>query len=109
VTVEPFLIGPDQNANVLDSVDHSYAGMAKKMHVSNNSAAMDQIALDEYSRFAEKGGDDYDAQGTQFARLVMSHVDCDTIPFLWQYASRFVLFDNIFATENTPSMPNALD
>ena len=108
VTVEPFLIGPEQNANVLDSVDHSHAGMARKMHVSNNTAAMDQFALDEYSRFAEKGGPDYDAQGTQFARLVMSHVDCDTIPFLWQYASRFVLFDNIFATENTPSTPNAL-
>ena len=38
----------------------------------------------------------------------MSHVDCDTVPFLWQYASRFVLFDNIFATENAPSTPNAL-
>jgi phospholipase C len=38
----------------------------------------------------------------------MTHVDCDTIPFLWQYASRFVLFDNIFATEDTPSTPNAI-
>src|ERR1700724_529293 len=37
VTVEPFLIGPDQNANVLDSVDHSHVGMASKMHVSNKT------------------------------------------------------------------------
>ena len=46
--------------------------------------------------------------GTQFARLVMSHIDCDTIPFFWQYASRFTIFDNIFATEDTPSTPNAI-
>ena len=70
---------------------------------------MDQFALDEYSRFAVKGGARLTRlRATQFARLVMSHVDCDTIPFLWQYASRFVLFDNIFATENTPSTSNAI-
>src|ERR1700675_4176310 len=45
---------------------------------------------------------------TQFARLVMSHIDCDTIPFFWNYANRFTLFDNIFATEDTPSTPNAI-
>ncbi len=108
VTVEPFLIGPEQNANVMDSVDHSHKGMARKLNVANNTAAMDHFALDEYTRYAKKGGPDYDAMGTQFARLVMSHVDCDTVPFLWQYASRFVLFDKIFATENAPSTPNAL-
>jgi phospholipase C len=108
VTVEPFLIGPDQNANVLDSVDHSHVGMASKMHVSNNTAAMNQFAFAEYTRYGSKIDPAKDAKGTQFARLVMSHVDCDTIPFLWQYASRFVLFDKIFATENSPSTPNAL-
>jgi phospholipase C len=46
--------------------------------------------------------------GTQFARLVMSYIDCDTIPLLWNYANRFVLFDNIFATEDTASTPNAI-
>ena len=40
--------------------------------------------------------------------MVMSHIDCNTIPFFWQYASRFVIFDNIFATEDTPSTPNAI-
>lgn len=108
VTVEPFLIGPDQNANVLDSLDHSHVGLARKLHVSGGIAAMDQFALDEYSRYAVKGVAANEAKGTQFARLVMSHIDCDTIPFLWQYASRFVLFDNIFATENGPSTPNAI-
>jgi phospholipase C len=108
VSVEPFLIGLDENANVYDSVDHSHLGLARKLHVSGNAAAMDQFAQDEYSRFAEKGGAANEAQGTQFARLVMLHIDCGTIPFFWQYASRFVLFDNIFATEDTPSTPNAI-
>ncbi|HEX3497508.1 MAG TPA: alkaline phosphatase family protein [Methylocella sp.] len=108
VTVEPFLIGPNENANAVDSVDHSHIGLARKLHVLDNIAAMDQFALDEYSRFGVKGGPLNEAQGKQFARLVMSHVDCDTVPFLWQYASRFVLFDNIFATQDAPSTPNAV-
>jgi phospholipase C len=108
VTVEPFLIGPEQNANVYDSVDHTHIGLARKLHISGGIAAMDQFALDEYSRFAVKGDAKNEAKGKQFARLAMSHVDCDTIPFLWQYASRFILFDNIFATENAPSTPNAI-
>ena len=38
----------------------------------------------------------------------MAHIDCNTIPFFWQYANRFTIFDNIFATEDTPSSPNAI-
>jgi phospholipase C len=108
VSVEPFLIGPNENANAVDSVDHSHIGLARKLHVSESIAAMDQFALDEYTRFAAKDDAAKDAKGTQFARLVMAHVDCDTIPFLWQYASRFVLFDNIFATQDSPSTPNSI-
>ena len=48
------------------------------------------------------------AAGRQRANLVMSYIDCDTIPFFWRYADRFTLFDNIFATEDTPSTPNAI-
>ena len=69
---------------------------------------MDKYAYREYSRFASLGGAANIAKGTQFARLVMSHIDCDTIPFFWQWASRFTIFDNIFATEDTPSTPNAV-
>ncbi|HJS84485.1 MAG TPA: alkaline phosphatase family protein, partial [Acetobacteraceae bacterium] len=108
VTVTPFRIGPEQNATFVDSVDHSHPGLAKKLHVINNVPTMDGFADDEYSRFASRGGAGNAAMGTQFARLVMSHIDCDTIPFLWNYANRFVLFDNIFATEDTPSTPNAI-
>lgn len=107
VTVQPFRIGPEQNATFVDSVDHSHTGLARKLHVREGVAAMDGFAADEYRRFA-KGGTAGAAMGMQSARLVMSYVDCDTIPFLWQYANRFVLFDDIFATEDTPSTPNAI-
>ena len=108
VTVQPFRIGPAQNASVVDSVDHSHTGLATKINVVNGKPQMDQFAYDEYTRFASKGGAASIAEGTQFGRLVMSHIDCDTIPFFWEWASRFVIFDNMFATEDTPSTPNAV-
>lgn len=40
--------------------------------------------------------------------LTMAHYDCDTIPFLWEYAQRFVLFDHIFSGMTGPSTPNAI-
>ena len=108
VTVQPFRIGPEQNATFVDSVDHSHKGLVRKLHVTEGVAAMDGFAADEYGRFAARGGAANVAMGTQSAWLVMSYIDCDTIPFLWQYADRFVLFDDIFATEDTPSTPNAI-
>ena len=109
VTLQPFRIGPDQNSTFLDSVDHSHKGLAKKLDVAaDRRARMDGFAADEFGRFVASGGPKSAAMATQFARLVMSYVDCDTIPFMWRYASRFALFDNIFATEDTPSTPNAI-
>ena len=35
--------------------------------------------------------------------LAMAYEDCDTIPLLWQYASRFVLFDHVFQEMTGPS------
>ena len=32
-TLTPFRIGPEQNASFIDSVDHSHAGLAHKLHV----------------------------------------------------------------------------
>ena len=109
VSVQPFLIGPKQNATFGDSVDHSHTGLATKIDVANGAAKMDHFAYDEYN--AKSGASPTaasNAKGKQFARLVMSHVDCETIPFFWYYASRFTIFDNIFATEDTPSSPNAI-
>jgi phospholipase C len=108
VTVTPFRIGPEQNASFVDSVDHTHMGLARKLHVVDGMPAMDRFAAEEYDRFASRGGPPNQAMGTQFARLVMSYIDCDTIPLFWNYANRFVLFDNIFATEDSPSSPNAI-
>jgi phospholipase C len=109
VTVAPFRIGPGQNANVIDSADHSHPGLARKIHVVDGVARMDGFAADEYSRHAPPGATPAQiAKARQYAQLVMTHVDCDTIPFFWRWASNFTLFDNIFATEDTPSTPNAI-
>lgn len=108
VTVQPFLIGNAQSANAITSVDHSHGGLAKKLDVVNGVAQMDQFASEEYNRFASAGGAANAAKGKQFASLVMSHVDCNTIPFMWQWATRFTIFDNMFATEDGPSTPNAI-
>ncbi len=109
VTVQPFRLGPAQNSTVWDSVDHSTVGMADKIDVVNGVPQMDGYAKREYQRFAGTSPTAaQEEEGTQFARVVMSHVDCDTIPFFWQWASRFTIFDNIFATEDGPSTPNAI-
>ncbi len=105
-TVQPFLIGPQQNGTVVDSVDHSHTGLASKLNVVNGVPQMNGFAQDEFTGKATSAANE--AKGRQFANLVMSHVDCNTIPFFWQYANRFTIFDNIFATEDTPSSPNAI-
>ena len=38
----------------------------------------------------------------------MAYEDCDTVPLLWGYADKFVLFDNIFQTMTGPSTPGNL-
>lgn len=109
LSVSPFRLGPAQNATVMDSVDHNHTALAAKLHVVGGVPRMDGFAQSEFSgksgplKTAAQA-----ARGRQFANLVMSYVDCDTIPFFWRYANRFTLFDNIFATEDTPSTPNAI-
>lgn len=108
--VQPFRLGPQQNATFMDSVDHSHVGLAAKLHTVYGAPRMDGFAQDEYSKYASTSAASAAAQakGKQFSKLVMSHIDCDTIPFFWQYANHFTIFDNIFATEDTPSTPNAI-
>ncbi|MHC5827361.1 MAG: alkaline phosphatase family protein, partial [Nostoc sp.] len=43
VTVQPFRIGSEQNATVVDSVDHSHIGLATKLHVVDGKPQMDQF------------------------------------------------------------------
>ena len=108
VDVRPIRLGPEQNSSFIDSVDHSHTGLAAKLHVTGTASAMDRFSQVEYTKYAGRGGAANIAMGKQFAQIVMTHIDCDTIPFYWKWASRFTLFDNIFATEDTPSTPNAI-
>jgi len=112
-TIQPFLIGPAQNATFADSTDHSHTGLAFKLDVNAAGVPqMDRFVQDEYNRYAGTqaipGTTNNQKKGAEFAKLAMAHVDCNTIPFFWQYANRFTIFDNIFATEDTPSTPNAI-
>lgn len=107
--VRPFRLGPEQNSTVMDSADHSHETLAHKLNVVDGTPRMDGFAQSEFDGHTGpvKTPEDV-AAGRQRANLVMSYIDCDTIPFFWRYASRFTLFDNIFATEDTPSTPNAI-
>ena len=102
------------------SLDHSHAGIINSLDYVGGVTANDRFALDEE-------GLTTNAQGAivskttgaaptshptlaqkQMGQLVMGHVDCDTAPYLWQFADRFALFDNFHMTVTGPSTPNAL-
>lgn len=111
------------------SVDHSHGGyvndmhsdLATKSHPLNDGYALDQEGL-HYSTNASGLGatatienssnvaptSNPTLQVKQEGEMAMAHVDCDTVPFLWQYADRFVLFDNFHQTTIGPSTPNAV-
>jgi len=40
--------------------------------------------------------------------LDIGHLDCDTVPFLWQWAKNFVLYDNFHQSVVGPSAANAI-
>jgi phospholipase C len=79
-----------------------------KMHLVNGTPKMDQFAQVEETKFTPAGATVPPLQAKEFGELSMAHIDCDTVPFMWNYANRFVLFDNIFQTTVGPSTPNAL-
>ncbi|MGI3776349.1 MAG: alkaline phosphatase family protein, partial [Janthinobacterium lividum] len=102
------------------SVDHSHAGIDNSQHFVNKVSLNDRFALDEEGLTTNAAGQIVSkttllpaaANPTlaqkQMGELAMGHVDCDTAPFLWQYADRFAMFDNFHMTVTAPSTPNAL-
>ncbi|MGC9292537.1 MAG: phospholipase C [Acidobacteriaceae bacterium] len=100
-TIRPFRIGPEQYAADLDDVDHSHTSIVAKMDIQDNLPRMDRFALTEELRYSPTGRPSLRAK--QFAELTMAHEDCDTVPLLWNYADRFVLFDHIFQEMIGPS------
>jgi phospholipase C len=93
------------------SVNHSQVSIARKMAIDADGVARNtQYALTEEG-VTLKDGKPSSAptqERKQFGELVMAHVDCDTAPFLWRYADRFILFDHFMDTIIGPSTPNAI-
>ena len=106
--ISPFRIGPAQYAADTDDVDHSHVGMGKKMDVVDGQAKMDRFALVEEQEHM-KGQSKPSLMAKQFGELEMAYEDCNTVPYLWNFASRFVLFDNFFQRTIGPSTPAAID
>ncbi len=105
----------------LISVDHSHQGLANSMDVNPTTlvAANDRYAMDQEGlTTATPGGAIVNSSGNapttvslaqkQQAETDLSHLDCDTIPFMWYWAKNFTLFDNFHQTIVGPSTPNAI-
>jgi len=105
-TIHPFRIGPQQYATDTDDIDHSHTRIVSKMDVVNGTPLMDQFAVTEEKKYSPTGNPSLKAK--QFGELAMAYEDCDTVPFLWNYANKFVLFDNIFQQMTGPSTPGNL-
>jgi phospholipase C len=93
------------------SVNHSHTAIARKIALDANGLAQNsEYALTEEGVTIKEGIPSMSPtlERKQFGELVMSHVDCDTAPFLWRYADRFTLFDHFMDTIIGPSTPNAI-
>jgi len=104
--ITPFRIGQEYGAWDLDDVSHAHNPMVEKMDIVNGQPLMDQFALVEESLHFNTQLPSLAAK--QFGELEVAYVDGDVIPFLWNYANKFILFDNIFQTIIGPSSPNAI-
>jgi phospholipase C len=104
----------------LISVDHSHQGMSNSLDINSATgfAANDRYAMDQESLTTDANGNIVTSKGVaptsvtlaqkQKGETDVSHIDCDTIPFMWQWAKNFVLFDNFHQTIVGPSTPNAI-
>jgi phospholipase C len=91
--------------------NHTHTGLVHKLNLDPNLIARnDRYALTEEGVTLENGKPSKipSLERKQFGELVMSHIDCDAAPFMWQYADRFTLFDHFFDTVIGPSGPNAI-
>ncbi len=104
--VHPFRIGPKEYAADTDDIDHSHVLTVAKMDVQGGVPRMDRFAMAEEKKYSPNGNPSLMAK--QFGELAMAYEDCDTIPFLWRYADRFVIFDHIFEHMTGPSTPGNL-
>jgi phospholipase C len=108
-TIQPFRIGPSLFAADTDDVDHAHSDLIAKMDIQGvpPKPLMDQFALAEEKIDINEYGSSA-LQGKQAGELTMAYEDCDTLPLLWGYANKFVLFDHIFQEMIGPSTPGNL-
>ena len=103
-TIQPFRIGPKQYAADTDDVDHSHPMLVAKMDIQGGAPKMDRFALEEERKYMEYSkAANPSLVAKQMGELTMAYEDCDTVPLLWRYASRFVLFDHVFQEMTGPS------
>jgi phospholipase C len=105
-TIHPFRIGPAQYASDTDDIDHAHPHIVAKMDIVGGKPRMDRFAVTEELKYSPTGNPSLKAK--QFGELAMAYEDGDTVPFLWRYANRFVLFDHIFQQMTGPSTPGNL-
>jgi phospholipase C len=124
VTIQPFRMGPKDKcrkslvnsapstecyAADTDDVDHEHSSIVAKMDVQNGVPRMDKYAMtEELDYWDPSSGTNPSLEAVQAGELAMAHVDCDSIPLLWGYANKFVLFDHIYQLMITPSTPGNL-
>lgn len=99
-TVRPFRIPPSVFPADTGDVDHSHSGLVAKMDVVDGVARMDRFAAAEQEKRLQRAPA---LKAMQYGELTMGYLDGDTIPFLWRYANRFVLFDHVFQLMAGPS------
>ena len=103
------------------SVDHSETGYQVDLDFNADYvAANDRYALNEEKLTTNASGQIVSSSTglaptsnptlvqKQMAELDMSHIDCNTIPILWNYAQKFALFDHFHQGVIGPSTPNAI-
>ena len=101
------------------SVGHAHAQIANSMDFNGTTSLNDRYAMTQQAlTTTTPGGPLVTTAGVaptsistatmQQAYLDIGHVDCDTIPFLWQWAKNFVLYDNFHQSVVGPSAANAI-
>jgi len=87
----------------LGSPGHSRSALIAK----SNGGRMDLfVAQEEINRMEHGASWQY---ARQMGLLPMAYEDCHTVPFLWDYAHHFALYDHIFEGMYGPSTPGNID
>ena len=97
--ITPFRLAVPDTADA----NHSRQSLLTKSDGGN----MDLFVSTEEAGLLAKNAERSDAQ--HVGQLTMAFEDCDTVPYLWMYASHFTLFDHFFQGMYGPSTPGNID